>query len=315
MKRFRTVFMGTPDFAVPCLEKLIETVNVVGVVTQPDKPKGRGRKMTPPPVKVCALEHGIDVLQPRRVKDPEAVQAISGMNPELIIVVAFGQILSQEILDIPEYGCINVHASLLPEYRGAAPMQWCIVNGEAKTGVTTMQMDAGLDTGDMLLQSSIDIDSDITYAGLSEKLSAVGAELLIKTLKELDAGTLKPVKQDNDKSSYAPLLTRDTGKIDWNRPSTFIHNLVRGLDPWPGAYSELDGHVIKIWRTRTVEGTANVAPGTVTECGKKYIRVTTGDGLIDILELQAPGKKRMRAVDFINGHGIALPARFGVDEI
>ena len=315
MKRFRTVFMGTPDFAVPCLEKLIETVHVVGVVTQPDKPKGRGRKMTPPPVKVCALEHGIDVLQPRRVKDPEAVQAISGMNPELIIVVAFGQILSQEILDIPEYGCINVHASLLPEYRGAAPMQWCIVNGEAKTGVTTMQMDAGLDTGDMLLQSSLDIDSDITYAGLSEKLSAVGAKLLIKTLKELDAGTLKPVKQDNDKSSYAPLLTRDTGKIDWNRPAAFIHNLVRGLDPWPGAYSELEGHVIKIWKTRTAEGTANAAPGTVTECGKTYIRVATGDGLIDILELQAPGKKRMRAVDFINGHGIALPARFGVDEI
>lgn len=311
MKRFRVIFMGTPDFAVPCLARLVEISDVVAVVTQPDRPKGRGQKLLPPPVKVFAQEHGIAVYQPVRVKAPDFVDVLRGLAPDLIVVVAFGQILSKEILSLPPLGCINVHASLLPRYRGAAPMQWAIVRGEKETGVTTMFMDEGLDTGDMLMRETLPITQAMTAAELHDAMMKLGADVLEKTLFSLSEGTLKRTPQDDALSTYAPLLDKEVGRIDWKKSAQEIHDLVRGLNSWPGVYTMLAGQKFKIWRTRLAEGTAE--PGEIVSVTKQGLLVGTGEGMLEILELQAPSKKKMAAGDYVRGHGLQLPARFDFD--
>lgn len=302
MKRLRTVFMGTPDFAVPCLEKLTEISEVVGVVTQPDKPRGRGKKLTPSPVKAFAESHGILVLQPPKVKAEEFVAAMEELAPDLIVVVAFGQILPQRLLDVPPLGCVNVHASLLPRYRGAAPMQRCLMDGVRRTGVTTMFMDAGLDTGDMLLREELYVGADMTLAELHDALSVMGAGLLARTVGAIAEGTVTRTKQDDSLSSYAAMISKETGRIDWTRPAAELHNLVRALDSWPGAYTTLDGQTYKIWRTRAKEGAGE--PGRVVGRTKDGLIVAAGDGVLEITELQAPGKKRMSAADYLRGRAI-----------
>ena len=302
--------MGTPEFAVPCLAALYEHCDVIGVVTQPDKPRGRGQKLVPSPVKAWAEAHGLPVWQPKRIKEEDFTAFLEDQKPDLMVVVAFGQILSQRILDIPPYGCINVHGSLLPRYRGAAPMQWCVIDGEKKTGITTMFMDAGLDTGDMLLKAEFPIGPDTTLEEVHDGLMALGAKVLIDTLEELSAGTLKRIPQTGE-SNYAPMLTKETGHIHWQDCAQKIHNLVRGLDSWPGAYTFLAGKKYKIWRTRCTTEKTEAQPGTILRADKKEgLFVAAGDGVLEITELQAPGKKRMAAKDYLNGHAIALPATF-----
>lgn len=302
--------MGTPEFAVPCLAALYEHCDVIGVVTQPDKPRGRGQNLVPSPVKAWAEAHGLPVWQPKRIKEEDFTAFLEEQKPDLMVVVAFGQILSQRILDIPPYGCINVHGSLLPRYRGAAPMQWCVIDGEKKTGITTMFMDAGLDTGDMLLKAEFPIGPDTTLEEVHDGLMALGAKVLIDTLEELSAGTLKRIPQTGE-SNYAPMLTKETGHIHWQDRAQKIHNLVRGLDSWPGAYTFLAGKKYKIWRTRCTTEKTEAQPGTILRADKKEgLFVAAGDGVLEITELQAPGKKRMAAKDYLNGHAIALPATF-----
>ena len=302
--------MGPPEFAVPCLAALYEHCDVIGVVTQPDKPRGRGQKLVPSPVKAWAEAHGLPVWQPKRIKEEDFTAFLEEQKPDLMVVVAFGQILSQRILDIPPYGCINVHGSLLPRYRGAAPMQWCVIDGEKKTGITTMFMDAGLDTGDMLLKAEFPIGPDTTLEEVHDGLMALGAKVLIDTLEELSAGTLKRIPQTGE-SNYAPMLTKETGHIHWQDRAQKIHNLVRGLDSWPGAYTFLAGKKYKIWRTRCTTEKTEAQPGTILRADKKEgLFVAAGDGVLEITELQAPGKKRMAAKDYLNGHAIALPATF-----
>lgn len=302
--------MGTPEFAVPCLAALYEHCDVIGVVTQPDKPRGRGQKLVPSPVKAWAEAHGLPVWQPKRIKEEDFTAFLEEQKPDLMVVVAFGQILSQRILDIPPYGCINVHGSLLPRYRGAAPMQWCVIDGEKKTGITTMFMDAGLDTGDILLKAEFPIGPDTTLEEVHDGLMALGAKVLIDTLEELSAGTLKRIPQTGE-SNYAPMLTKETGHIHWQDRAQKIHNLVRGLDSWPGAYTFLAGKKYKIWRTRCTTEKTEAQPGTILRADKKEgLFVAAGDGVLEITELQAPGKKRMAAKDYLNGHAIALPATF-----
>ena len=292
MEKLRIIFMGTPEFAVPSLKKLCEVHEVVCVVTQPDRPKGRGQKLLPPPVKVFAEEKNIPILQPIKVKNPEVVAELKKFQADLIVVVAFGQILSQEILDLPKFGCINVHASLLPRYRGAAPIEWALINGEKITGVTTMQMNAGLDTGDMLLKSEVKIPDEMILPELQEKLMTTGAELLIKTLEKLQRGELQPIKQDDSFSNYAPMLKKETGSIDWNKSAREIHNLVRGL--YGGAYAFMNGQKIKIWRTKIHNENSKTLPGKINFLDKKIL-IGTGQGSLEILEMQAPNGKKVDA--------------------
>jgi methionyl-tRNA formyltransferase len=300
MTGMRIIFMGTPQFACPTLKTLIDRgEQVVAVVTQPDRPKGRGQQTLPPPVKVLAEQHAIPVLQPVKVRHPEAIEEIKALNPDLIVVVAFGQILPKALLEIPKHGCINVHASLLPRYRGAAPLNWCIINGETETGVTTMMMDVGLDTGDMLLKKATPIDPDEDTSSLHDRLSGIGAELLGETLDDLAAGRLVPEKQDDALTCYAPMLKKEDGLIDWGKDAAAIKNLVRGMTPWPGAYSYLDDKLLKVYRVQSGSGSGN--PGEVLNAGRDGIEVACGNGSIIIHELQLEGKKRLSATEFLAG--------------
>lgn len=310
----RVVFMGTPDFSVPTLEKIIEAGHeVVGVVTQPDKAKGRGKKVLFPPVKEKALEHDLTVYQPRRAREPEFIEQMRTLEPDVMVVVAFGQILPKDLLDIPKYGCVNVHASLLPKYRGAAPIQWAVIRGEKVSGVTTMQMDVGLDTGDMLLKAEVPLAEDETGGSLHDKLSVLGGDLLIETLKGLEAGTIQPEKQDDSQTGeYARMLDKALGKIDFSMTAEEIERLIRGLDPWPSAYTSYHGKTMKLWKARVVSGAdaspdgpagaaGHAAPGEILAVDKMGFTVQTGCGALQILELQMEGKKRMDAGAFLRG--------------
>lgn len=298
----KIVFMGTPDFSVNALENIVKAGHdVVGVITQPDKPKGRGGKMQYTPVKEKALELGLDVYQPQRVKETEFIEKLKEMNPDAIVVIAFGQILPKAILDMPKYGCINVHASLLPKYRGAAPIQWSVIDGEKETGVTTMYMNEGLDTGDIIDKVVVPIDKKETGGSLFDKLAIEGGKLILKTLIELENGTAVRTPQDDSKSNYAGMINKQLGKIDFNKSANEIERLIRGLNPWPSAYTKMDGKTLKIWDADVDDSENDSAPGTITEVGKEFIRVATGKGSLKILELQLEGKKRMKTRDFLNG--------------
>ena len=300
----RIVFMGTPDFSVPTLEQLIRNHQVVGVVTQPDKRKGRGKAMAFPPVKEKALEYDIPVYQPVKVREPEFIEELKKMNPDIIVVVAFGQILPEEILNLPPYGCVNVHASLLPKYRGAAPIQWAVIDGEKETGVTTMYMAKGLDTGDMLDKVVVPIDPKETGESLHDKLSEAGGRLILETLTKLENGTAVRIPQNDAESCYAKMLTKELGEIDWNQSAAALERLIRGLNSWPSAYTHLDGKTLKIWDADVEEGQADVAVGTVTEVKKDCFYVQTGDGRLKINEIQLQGKKRMAVQAFLLGYKI-----------
>ena len=301
----RVIFMGTPDFAVPSLEALLTKHEVVLVVTQPDKPKGRGKKMVPTPVKACALEHGIPVLQPEKVKEPEFVEQLRSYEPDLIAVTAFGQILSEPILEMPKYGCINVHGSLLPKYRGAAPMQWSIIDGEKVTGITTMYMAKGLDSGDMLLKAEVEITDEDTFATIHDKMAVTGANLLLDTLDQLEAGTLERIQQDHDAATYAPMITKETGHIDWSKNRQDIINLIRGLNPVPAAYTIYEEEVLKIFGAVISDVQADdAANGEIVAVVKKGFVVKCGDGCLLITEVQARGGKRMMTDAYLRGHAM-----------
>lgn len=306
MSKLKTIFMGTPDFAVPCLEVLQAKTEVLAVITQPDRPKGRGHNLQASPVKHKALEYNLPVLQPEKIKTEEFTAELERLQPDLIVVVAFGQILSQRILDIPPLGCVNVHASLLPRYRGAAPIHWSIINGEKETGVTTMLMDAGLDTGDMLLKDKVTITEEMTTEELHDQLMAMGGRLLAETIDGLANGTITPEKQDDSISNYAGMLNKETGHIDWSKSAVEIHNLIRGLNSWPVAWSMKDGKNYKFWRTKVENNNSDKAPGTVVELRKNSFCLATGEGLLEVLEIQPPSKKRMSAGDLLRGHGVAV---------
>ena len=300
----KVIFMGTPDFAVPTLEALIEKHEVLAVVTQPDKPKGRGKKMVFPVLKEKALEHNITVYQPQKVKTPEFVEVLKEYQPDIMVVVAFGQILSEEILNIPKYGCINVHGSILPQYRGAAPIQWSIINGEEFGGVTTMYMAKGLDSGDMILNAEEKIKPDDTYGSLYDRLSVIGADLLIKTLDLIENGEVKRIPQNDDEATFAPMIKPELEHINWNGKNTDIVNLIKGLNPQPVAYTMLNDEKLKIWFAETVDGDYNGEPGTIVDVRKRDFVVMTAEGAVAVKEVQAQGGKKMSADAYMRGHAI-----------
>lgn len=287
----RIVFMGTPDFAVPTLEALVNGGHrVLAAVTQPDRPKGRGKAVQMPPVKEKALEYSIPVLQPEKARDPKFAETLRKLEPEAIVVVAFGQILPGAILDIPKYGCINVHASLLPKYRGAAPIQWAVINGEKESGVTTMLMNEGLDTGDILETAVVPLDAKETGGSLFDKLSRLGGELILSTLKGLEEGTVSRKEQGEATTPYARMLTKSMGEIDWSMEAEQIERLIRGLNPWPSAYTWFGGKTLKIWSADVLEGGISEQPGLV-HAEKDRLLVETGKGILSISELQLEGKR------------------------
>ena len=298
------VFMGTPDFAVETLKKLIEKHNVIAVISQPDKPKGRGKKLVNTPVKQFALDNGIEkIYQPEKIKDEEFVKELEKLNANLFVVGAYGQILSEQVLNIPKYGCINVHGSLLPKYRGAAPIQWSIINGEEKTGVTIMYMEKGMDTGDMILKEEIIIEPKDTYKTLHDKMSIVGAEALIKALELVENGTVNAQKQNDDEATYAPMITKEMGHINWNNTSKDIINLIRGINPMPMAYTIYKDETFKISEAEEVTG-YNGNIGEIVDVIKDGFIVKTKDTAIIIKEMQAKGGKRMKTSDYLRGHSI-----------
>jgi methionyl-tRNA formyltransferase len=331
----KVVFMGTPDFAVGTLNEIIRDGHeVLGVVTQPDKPKGRGGSLQMPPVKEVALEHGIRVWQPVKVRGDEAFLAdMKALKPDVIVVVAFGQILPKELLEIPSYGCVNVHASLLPEYRGAAPIQWAVIDGLKETGVTTMLMNEGLDCGDIIMQEKVVLDDKETGGSLFDKLSLVGAGLLVKTLKALEDGSATYTAQDDSRSSYARMLDKSLGELDFTKDAVELERLVRGLNPWPSAYTRVNGKILKIWdadvadlelidenevhgyRARTASGGEGFdtiyVPGDVCGIGKDAFYVQCGNGVLKVNEVQLEGKKRMCSADFLRGCRLEAGQRLG----
>jgi len=315
----KVLFMGTPDFSVPTLEELIKNdYEVVGVVTQPDKPKGRGKTITtlPTPVKVCANKYDIPVYQPKKIKDEEFIEnVLKKLDFDVIVVVAFGQILSSEILNMPKYGCINVHSSLLPKYRGAAPIQWAIINGESKTGVTTMYMDEGLDTGDILLQSEIDIKDDETGESLHDKLADLGAKLLITTLTKLQNEGITRTKQDESMASYVGMLNKKHGKLDFDKSAIELERLIRGVTPWPSAYTTYNGKMLKIWKARVIDKEYDkkdsFVNGQIVDITDESIIIKTQKGYLECLEVQLEGKKRMAVDGFLRGNKIDIGTIFG----
>jgi methionyl-tRNA formyltransferase len=304
----KILFMGTPDFASASLQALIDAgFDVVGAVSQPDKPKGRGHKLQPTDVKITAEKAGIAVYQPETLKNGKLMPILDELKPDLIVVAAYGKILPEYIINYPKYGCVNVHASLLPKYRGAAPIQWAIINGERVTGVTTMQMDKGLDTGDMLLKAETEIGEYETAEELFDRLAAIGGELLVKTINGLENGEIRPEPQNHDEHTYAPMISRETGKIDWTKSSREISKLICGMNSWPLAYTEYNGEALKIVTAEIAEGSG--------ECGKilsldkgKGLKVATGDGAIYIKTAQFAGSKRMNVEDYARGHEIEIGA-------
>ena len=309
----RLVFMGTPDFAAASLEALLKSDDsVVGIITQPDRPKGRGQILTPSPVKLLAQREQIPLLQPLKMKNPEFLQALARWKPDLITVAAYGRILPPAILSLPSSGCINVHASLLPKYRGASPIQWAIVNGETKTGITTMLLDEGMDTGAMLLQEAVPITSDDTADTLSQRLADLGGRLLVETIAQLKAGTLVPRPQDASQATLAPLLKKEDGAIDWALPAPDLVNRVRGLSPWPGAYTTLTGgDRWTIWRALALPDPVTEPPGIVVAVTNKAIHVATGEGVLAVTELQPANSRRMAVPQYLAGHPVAVGLQLG----
>ena len=298
----KIVFMGTPEFAVEPLRALWEAGHeICAVVTQPDKPKGRGKTLQVTPVKAFALEKGIQVLQPVRIKRPESVAELAAIPADVYVVAAFGQILSQEILDLPKYGCVNIHASLLPKYRGAAPIQWAILNGEDKTGVTIMQMDAGVDTGDMLFRKEVKIEETDTAATLEDKLARAGAELIVPALEAIERKEAVPEHQNEEDSCYAPMIDKGMGKVDFGRPAGQIARQVRGLNPWPSAYTSYKGKTLKIWEAFCTPEAAEGMPGSVKRVEKDAFYLNTAEGVLKVTRVQLEGKKQMQVKDFLLG--------------
>ncbi|HXU72773.1 MAG TPA: methionyl-tRNA formyltransferase [Polyangia bacterium] len=309
MPGLRVVFMGSPEFAVPCLDALLATENVVAVVTQPDKPAGRGLGLQPPAVKVRALAAGVPVMQPTSVRKPPFLDELRALAPDVCVVVAYGKILPPEVLAAPKHGCLNVHASLLPKYRGAAPIQWAIIRGERETGVTLMQMDAGMDTGDMLAKRTLAIDEWVTAGQLHTRLAPLGAELLVEGLAKLTAGTLVREKQDDAAATMAPMLTKETGRVDFAAGARVVRDLVRGCDPWPTAYTSLGGEPLKLFRAKVVSGRG--APGVVIGADRDGLLVGCGDDAIAFAELQLPGKRRMASAALLAGRPMPVGTKLG----
>ncbi|MCX5826585.1 MAG: methionyl-tRNA formyltransferase [Deltaproteobacteria bacterium] len=312
MPKSRLLFMGTPEFAVPSLKMLIHAgYPVVGVTTQPDKPKGRGQRLQPSPVKELAEEYGLLVLQPERVRDDTFLQLFRGLNPDLVVVAAFGQILPGEILERPKLGCLNVHPSLLPKYRGAAPLNWALIRGEKTTGVTIMMMDAGVDTGDIILQEETPVREGETCDGLHDRLAMMGADLLLKAVGQIEGGTAVRTPQDHQQATHAPRLKKEDGRIDWGRDAAAIVNFIRGLAATPGAYTSLGGKVLKIFRAEAEAGPAGEATGEIGPATKKGLPVTTGNGCVYLQEVQLEGKNRMTIQDFLRGYRLPPHTRLG----
>ncbi len=302
----KVIFMGTPDFAVGTLEEIIKAGHeVVLVVTQPDKPRGRSGALQFPPVKECAVAHDIEVFQPKKIREEENVEYLRRYNADIIVVAAFGQLLPKSILEMPKHGCINVHASLLPKYRGAAPIQWSVINGDAVTGVTIMQMDIGMDTGDMIAKREVVIGEEETGGGLFDKLAEVGAKLCVDTMVEIENGTATRTPQNHDEATHVSMISKELGNIDWNKSAVEIERLIRGLNPWPSAFTKLDGKTFKIWKAKVVSEDTNEQPGCIVSVGKGILEVQTGKGVLSLLEVQLEGKKRMEVDAFLRGYSVA----------
>ena len=301
----RVIFMGTPDFAVATLEEIIKAGHeVVLVVSQPDKAVGRSKALKYTPVKACALAHGIEVYQPERVREEACVEYLRGYEPDIIIVEAFGQIIPKAILDMPRFGCVNVHASLLPKYRGAAPIQWAIINGDTVTGVTTQRMAEGIDSGDMIMKQEVIIREDETGGSLFDRLSETGAKLCVKTMEAIEAGTAVYTPQDESMATHTKKIYKELGSIDWSKDAKSIECLIRGLDPWPSAYTRLDDRTLKIWKAQVIPANFGDAPGCIVKVEKNRILVQTGEGTLSLLEVQLEGKKRMPVEAFLNGYEV-----------
>ena len=298
----RIIFMGTPDFSVPTLEALVASGHeVVAVVTQPDKPKGRGKEIHMSPVKECALQHNIPVYQPVRARDEAFVEEMRALNPDAMVVIAFGQILPKSLLDLPKYGCVNIHASLLPKYRGAAPIQWAVINGEKVSGVTTMRMDEGLDTGDMILKEEVTLTPNETGGSLFDRLAEVGAKLAVQTLQALEDGTAEFTPQDHEKATQVGMIKKSFGEMDFTKSAVELERLIRGLNPWPGTYTEYQGKTLKIWGATVKEGGDPSKAGTIVNVKKHSFGIQTKDGILVPTEIQLEGKKRMTAEAFLCG--------------
>ena len=303
----KVVFMGTPDFAVGTLEAIIEAGHeVLLVVTQPDKPKGRSGALQFTPVKECAVAHGIEVFQPTKIRLEENVEFLRKYDADIFVVAAFGQILPKSILDMPKHGCINVHASLLPKYRGAAPIQWAVINGDPVTGVTIQQMDIGVDTGDIIVTKELAIAADETGGGLFDKLAVVGAQACIEAMEQIANGTATRTPQNHEEATHVSMISKEFGIIDWNKSAVEIERLIRGLNPWPSAYTKLDGKTFKIWKAEVEEAAQEAEPGTIVSVEKNALKVQTGEGVLSLLEVQLEGKKRMDAGSFLRGYAVEV---------
>ena len=301
----KIIFMGTPDFAVGTLEAIIKAGHeVVLVVTQPDKPKGRSGALQFTPVKECAVAHNIEVFQPAKIRLEENVEYLRKYDADIMVVAAFGQILPKSILEMTKFGCINVHASLLPKYRGAAPIQWAVINGDQVTGVTIQQMDIGVDTGDIILAKELSIDKDETGGGLFDKLAVIGAEACVEALARIETGTATRTPQNHEEATHVSMISKEFGDIDWKRSAVEIERLIRGLNPWPSAYTTLEGKTFKIWKANVVNENSSYRPGYIATVTKNSIMVQTGEGMLELLEVQLEGKKRMETDAFLRGYNV-----------